>query len=226
VVTDFASIQELTNHGVSVNDKQSAELAINAGTDMDMGSESFIGYLKQSVQEGKVTMATIDAACRRVLEIKYKLGLFTNPYRNFDPEKATRVTLTKENRKTAKEAALKSMVLLENKNNTLPLKKNCKIALIGPFADSKPEMLSMWAFSGNKDSIVSIYMGIKKTDPNVGRVKGTQISDDDYLGIFSGYVYEPEEQTRLVNEALELAKKLRCSGSRIRGNTGDVWRSA
>jgi len=106
VVTDFASIQELTTHGVSVNDKQSAELAINAGTDMDMGSESFVGYLKQSVKEGKVTMATIDAACRRVLEIKYKLGLFTNPYRNFDPEKANRVTLTKENRKTAKEAAL------------------------------------------------------------------------------------------------------------------------
>jgi len=206
VVTDFASIQELTTHGVSVNDKQSAELAINAGTDMDMGSESFVGYLKQSVKEGKVTMATIDAACRRVLEIKYKLGLFTNPYRNFDPEKANRVTLTKENRKTAKEAALKSMVLLENKNNTLPLKKNFKIALIGPFADSKPEMLSMWAFSGNKDSIVSIYMGIKKMNPNVSCVKGTQISDDDYLSSFSGYVYEPEEQTRLVNEALALAK--------------------
>ena len=206
VVTDFASIQELTTHGVSVNDKQSAELAINAGTDMDMGSESFVGYLKQSVKEGKVTMATIDAACRRVLEIKYKLGLFTNPYRNFDPEKANRVTLTKENRKTAKEAALKSMVLLENKNNTLPLKKNFKIALIGPFADSKPEMLSMWAFSGNKDSIVSIYIGIKKMNPNVSCVKGTQISDDDYLSSFSGYVYEPEEQTRLVNEALALAK--------------------
>jgi len=207
VVTDFASIQELTTHGISANDKQSAELAINAGTDMDMASESFVGYLKQSVQEGKVTMATIDAACRRVLEIKYKLGLFTNPYRNFDPDKASRVTLTKENRKTAREAALKSMVLLENKNNTLPLNKNSKIALIGPFADSKAEMFSMWVLKGEVDSVVTIYEGLKKVNPHVSFSTGTQVTDDDFLESFIGAGYDAENQTKLISEALELAKK-------------------
>lgn len=207
VVTDFASIQELTTHGISANDKQSAELAINAGTDMDMASESFVGYLKQSVQEGKVTIATIDAACRRVLEIKYKLGLFTNPYRNFDPNKAARVTLTKENRKIAKEAALKSMVLLENKNNTLPLNKNSKIALIGPFANSKAEMFSMWVLKGEVDSVVTIYDGLKKVNPNVSFATGTQVTDDDFLGSFIGAGYDTVNQTKLISEALELAKK-------------------
>lgn len=207
VVTDFASIQELTTHGVSSSDKQSAELAINAGTDMDMASELFVGYLKQSLKEGKVSMATIDAACRRVLESKYKLGLFTNPYRNFDQEKEARVTLTKENKTTAKEAALQSMVLLENKNNTLPLNKSSKIALIGPFADSKTEMFSMWVLKGDVNSVVTIYEGLKNSNPNVSYAKGTQISDDDYLGSFAGYGYDPEEQKKLINEALELAQK-------------------
>ena len=207
VVTDFASLQELTIHGISKDDKQSAELAINAGTDMDMASELFVGYLKQSIQEGKVTMATIDDACRRVLEAKYKLGLFTNPYRNFDPDKAARVTLTKENRETAKKAALQSIVLLENKNNTLPLNKNSNIALIGPFVNSKPEMFSMWVLKGEVDSVVTIYEGLKKVNPTVTFALGTQITDNEYLGSFSGYGYEPEEQEKLIKEAVELAKK-------------------
>lgn len=207
VVTDFASIQELKTHGVSKDDKQSAELVINAGTDMDMGSESFVGYLKESVKEGKVSTATIDAACRRVLETKYKLGLFTNPYRNFDPDKADRVTLTKENREVAKKAARESMVLLENKNNTLPLNKNSTIALIGPFANSKAEMFSMWVLKGDVDSVVTIYEGIKKVNPKVETVMGTQITDNEYLQSFAGYPYEPEQQEKLIKEAVELAKK-------------------
>lgn len=207
VVTDFASIQELTTHGVSKDDKQSAELAINAGTDMDMASELFVGYLKQSVKEGKVSMATIDAACCRVLETKYKLGLFTNPYKNFDPGKADRVTLTKENKEIAKKAALESMVLLENKNNTLPLKKGSTIALIGPFANNKAEMFSMWVLKGDVDSVVTIYEGIKKVNPKVETVMGTQITDNEYLQSFAGYPYEPEQQEKWIKEAVELAKK-------------------
>lgn len=206
VVTDFASIQELTTHGISKDDKQSAELAVNAGTDMDMGSESFFGYLKQSVKEDTVSTKTIDAACRRVLESKYKLGLFANPYRNFDPNKADSVTLTKENRAIAKKAALESMVLLENKNNTLPLQKNSKIALIGPFANNKAEMFSMWVLKGDVDSVVTIYEGIKKVNPKVETAAGTYITENEYLQSFAGYVYEPEEQKKLINEAVELAK--------------------
>ena len=207
VVTDFASIQELTTHGISKDNKQSAELAINAGTDMDMGSESFVGYLKQSLKEGKVTMATIDAACRRVLEAKYKLGLFTNPYRNFDPGKVEKVTLTVENKKTAKEAAMQAMVLLENKNNTLPLKKNSNIALIGPFANSKSQMFSMWSTTGDEQSVVTIYDGIKKVNPGVSYASGTFISDNEYLGSFTGYEYDALDQKKLIEEAVELAKK-------------------
>ena len=207
VVTDFASIMELTTHGISKDNKQSAELAINAGTDMDMGSESFLGYLKQSAKEGKVSLATIDDACRRVLEAKYKLGLFTNPYRNFDPDNAARVTLTKENREIAKRAALQAMVLLENKNNTLPLVKNSHIALIGPFANSKSQMFSMWSTTGDEQSVVTIYDGIKKVTPSVSYASGTFISDNEYLGSFTGYEYGALDQKKLIEEAVELAKK-------------------
>ena len=207
VVTDYIAIYELMAHGVAPNIKQAAELAINAGTDMDMVSESFIATLKQSVKEGSVSMATVDAACRRVLEAKYKLGLFTNPYRNFDPEKATRVTLTPENKKVAKEAALQSMVLLENKNNTLPLKKNINIALVGPFANNKTEMLSMWSPNGDEGSVVTLYDGIKKINPNVSYAEGTQISNDSLLLGFAGWDFDMKVQKKLVDEAVALAAK-------------------
>jgi beta-glucosidase len=207
VVTDYASIQELTTHGISEDNKHSAEIAINAGTDMDMASESFVGYLKQSLKEGKVTLATIDDACRRVLEGKYKMGLFTNPYRNFDPEKAAKVSLTSENKRIAKESALQAMVLLENKNNTLPLKKNSNIALVGPFANNKIQMFSMWSTTGDEESVVTIYDGVKKVNPSVSYAVGTLISDDEYWSSFSGNSYDALEQKKLIDEAVELVKK-------------------
>lgn len=207
VVTDYIAIYELMAHGVAADIKQAAELAINAGTDMDMVSEAFMATLKQSVKEGKVSMATVDAACRRVLEAKYKMGLFTNPYRNFDPGKATRVTLTPENKKVAKEAALQSMVLLENKSNTLPLKKNINIALVGPFANNKSEMFSMWSPNGDEGSVVTLYDGIKKINPNVNYAEGTQISNDSLLMNFAGWGFDQKEQKKLVDEAVTLAAK-------------------
>ena len=207
VVTDFAAIRELVDHGIAEDYKQASELAINAGTDMDMVSESFIASLKKSVSEGKVSIATIDAACRRVLEAKYKLGLFTNPYRNFDPDKVSKVILTPENRKTAKEAALQSMVLLKNSNKTLPLNKNTKIALIGPFADNKSEMFSMWSPTGDLNSVVTIYEGIKKINSNVSHTNGTQISRDSLLLNFTGWAFDEKEQQKLIDEAVALASK-------------------
>lgn len=207
VVTDYASIQELVPHGVAADYKQAAELVINAGTDMDMASESFVGFLKQSVQEGKVSTITIDNACRRVLEVKYKLGLFSNAYRNFDPDKASRVTLTNENRAVAKTAALKSMVLLENKNNTLPLNKNTKIALVGPFADDKSQMFSMWSPTGDENSVVTIFDGIKRIDANVSCALGTQITDDEFLLNYTGTSFDQVEQQKLIKEAVDFAQK-------------------
>ena len=207
VVTDFNAIGELIMHGVAADYKQAAELSLNAGVDMDMASESMIASLKQSLKEGKVTIAQIDAACRRVLEAKYKLGLFTNPYRNFDPDKAAKVTLTDENKKVAKDAALKSIVLLKNNNNTLPLNKNSNIALIGPFADNKQEMFSMWAFQGDAKSAVTLLEGIKKLNPNVQYSEGTQVSNDTLFNKKNRKFFDDKQQQKLVNEALEIAKK-------------------
>ena len=207
VVTDFNAIQELIAHGVAADYKQAAELALSAGVDMDMASESMIASLKQSLKEGKVTMAQIDQACKRVLEAKYKLGLFTNPYRNFDPEKAAKVTLTDENKAVAKEAALKSVVLLKNTNQTLPINKNSKIALIGPFANNKPEMFSMWAFMGDSKSVVTLLDGIKKQAPEVLFAEGTQVSDDTIFNKKSRKTFDAELQQKMISEAVDAAQK-------------------
>lgn len=206
VVTDFNAIQELIAHGVAADYKQAAELALNAGVDMDMASESMIASLKQLLKEGKVTLAQIDTACKRVLEAKYKLGLFTNPYRNFDPEKAAKVTLTDENKAVSKEAAQRSIVLLKNANQTLPLSKNSKIALIGPFANNKQEMFSMWSFTGDSKSVITILDGIKKQDPAVIYADGTQVSDDTIFNKKSRKTFDAELQLKLINEAIEAAK--------------------
>jgi beta-glucosidase len=206
VVTDFNAIQELINHGIAENYQQAAELALKAGIDMDMVSENMVAGLPKSLKKGKVTMADIDAACRRVLEAKYKLGLFTNPYRNFDVNKAAKVTLTPESKDLAKKAALESMVLLKNRNGVLPLNKNSRIALIGPFASNQQEMFSMWSFSGDTKSVVTILDGIKKQNANVTYAQGSQVSDDSLTNKKLGLTYNKARQQELVNNALDLAK--------------------
>ena len=207
VATDYNAIQELIAHGVAVDYKEAAQLSLIAGVDMDMVSESMIASLKQSLQEGKVTMAQIDLACRRVLEAKYKMGLFTNPYKSYHPDKASQVTLTEENRKVARTAAQKSIVLLENRNNTLPLKKNVRIALIGPFANSQREMFSSWAITGDAKSVVSIYEGLKNRNPEVLFAEGSQVTDDTLFIKKRGGRFDNVQQQQLVKEALEIAQK-------------------
>jgi len=182
-------------------------MALNAGVDMDMASESMIATLKKSLNEGKVTMTQINVACRRVLEAKYKLGLLNKLKRIIDAENISRVTLTPENKKVAKEAALKSIVLLENKNNILPIKKTSSIALIGPFANSQPEMFSTWSFTGDPRSVVTMFDGIKKITNNVIYAQGTQISNDTILNRKLHLSFDPELQKQLVAEALEVANK-------------------
>ncbi|MDQ3278838.1 MAG: beta-glucosidase BglX, partial [Bacteroidota bacterium] len=207
VVTDYNAVQELMPHGVAADYKEAAAMSLKAGVDMDMVSESMIASLKQSLKEGKVALAEIDAACKRVLEAKYKLGLFTNPYRNYAPEKAARVTLTPESKKVAKEATRKSIVLLKNENNVLPLKKNTNIALIGPFANSQSEMFSTWTLKGDLKSVVTIYEGIKKLSSNVTYAEGTQVSDDTLLNRKRRLKFDSAKQHQLVQEALEVAGK-------------------
>ncbi|WP_116789506.1 beta-glucosidase BglX [Flavobacterium psychrotrophum] len=206
VVSDFNGIQELMNHGVAADLKEAAELSLTAGVDMDMVSEALIASLKQSVKDGHVSMDQINAACRRVLEAKYKLGLFTNPYRNYDPAKADLVSLTEENRKVAKDATLRSIVLLKNDKATLPLKKNAKIALIGPFANNQNEMFSSWTLKGDVPSVVTIYEGLKKQNPDITYVQGTQVSGDPGLKL-KGEPFDAALQEELVAAAMNVAKQ-------------------
>ena len=143
LVTDYGAINEMMNHGMG-NQQQVAALALKAGTDMDMCSEAFTATLEKSLLEGKVTMAHIDLACRRVLEAKYKLGLFADPYRYCDKSRRATDIYTQEHRQAARQLATETFVLLKN-DHVLPLRKQGIIALIGPLADSKNNVPGSWA---------------------------------------------------------------------------------
>jgi beta-glucosidase len=156
-------------------------LALKAGLDMDMVGEGFLTTLGKSLEEGIVTLADIDQACRRVLEAKYKLGLFDDPYRYFDETRPEKEILTAENRQAAREVAARSFVLLKNNNQVLPLKKSGTVALIGPLADNKNNMLGTWAPTGNPQLSVPVLEGIKNVagnEVNILYARGSNISDD------------------------------------------------
>lgn len=159
LVTDYASVNEMTVHGLGDLQTVSA-LALKAGTDMEMVSEGFIKTLEKSVKEGKVTEEDIDTACRRVLEAKYKLGLFKDPYRHCDPKRAKKDVYTAENRKIARDVAAETFVLLKNEGNLLPLQKKGKIALIGPLADEAEQMAGMWSPSRAPEKYRSLRQGM------------------------------------------------------------------
>src|SRR6201994_849624 len=139
VVTDYPGINELIPHGLGDLQTVSA-LALKAGIDMDMVAEGFLTTLKKSLQEGKVTQQDIDLACRRILEAKYKLGLFTDPYKYCNEQRAATEIFTAANRQEARKIAADCFVLLKNQGNVLPLKKGGTIALVGPLADNKGKM--------------------------------------------------------------------------------------
>jgi beta-glucosidase len=161
VVTDYTAVMELVEHGVGKDMKEVSTLALNAGIDMDMVSEGFLLNAKQLVKEGKVTLKTIDDACRRILEAKYKLGLFDDPYLYCNDFRAKNEILTPENLKAARIAAEQSMVLLKNENQLLPLGLSKNIAVIGPLADNKNEMIGTWANPTSPENSISILTGIK-----------------------------------------------------------------
>ena len=143
VVTDYGSIGEMTNHGLGDLQNCSA-MALKAGTDMDMCTQGFVKTLEQLLAEGKVTTADIDMACRRILEAKYKLGLFKDPYKYLDASRRKRDIFTAQNRAIARKVATESFVLLKNEGQLLPLQKKGKIALIGPLANTRANMAGTW----------------------------------------------------------------------------------
>jgi beta-glucosidase len=180
VVSDYTSVNEMIDHGLGDLQTVSA-LSLNAGLDMDMVGEGFLTTLKKSLDEGKVKMADIDKACRRVLEAKYKLGLFDDPYRYFDDKRPASDILSEENRSLAREAAVKSFVLLKNEQQVLPLQKMGTIALIGPLSNDRNNMLGTWAPTGDPQLSVPVLEGMMNVAGNQVKIlnaRGANISDD------------------------------------------------
>ena len=182
VVTDYTAINEMMFHGLGDLPQVSA-LALKAGVDMDMMGLGFLNTLKKSLAEGKVTIQDIDTACRRILEAKYKLGLFSDPFKYVKEDRFKNEILTAEHLQFAREIASRSMVLLKNSQQVLPLKKSGKIALVGPLADSAADLLGCWS-TGEVSKTVSVLQGIKQavgTGAEVIYAKGANITDDPYL---------------------------------------------
>ena len=176
VVTDYTSMNEMVNHGVVANDQEAGELSMNAGVDMDMQGSVYQRFLKKSLEEGKVTQAQIDEAVRRVLRLKFELGLFEDPYKycNADREKAT--LFSRANQVAALEMARASIVLLKNEKQALPLKRRQSIALIGPLADNKSELMGNWNGAGNADDCKSLLAGL--ITPVYNMVAGKQVLEE------------------------------------------------
>jgi beta-glucosidase len=214
IVTDYTAISEMINHGMG-DDKKVAELALKAGVDMDMVSEELLKYAGQLVKQGKVSVKTIDDACRRILEAKYKLGLFDDPYRYCNDERAKTELMSDANLQAAREVAVRSFVLLKNDNHVLPLQKSGTIALVGPLADSKRNMLGTWSVSGDPEKSVTILQGIKNVvgnNVNILFAKGANISDDSEfikrVNVFGEEItVDKKSPEEMINEAVETANK-------------------
>lgn len=180
IVTDYTGINEMVDHGIGDLPTVSAR-ALMAGIDMDMVGESILNFSAKSLKEGKVTMAQIDAACRRILEAKYKLGLFDDPYRYCDGNRAKTEIFTDASRKEARSIAAQSFVLLKNQNNILPLKKGGTIAVVGPLADNKENMPGTWSVAANFSKAISVLTGIKEVAGSGAKIiyaKGSNLDAD------------------------------------------------
>ena len=214
VVTDYTAINEMIDHGLGDLPTVSA-LALNAGIDMDMVGEGFLTTLKKSLQEKKVTQKQIDDACRRILEAKYKLGLFDDPYRYCDEKRATSEIFTDSNRKAAREIAADCFVLLKNQNNVLPLKKSGTIALIGPLADAKENMPGTWSVAADFSKAISVLQGLNETVGNKAKLlyaKGSFLDDDSVFeqraGMFGkSFSRDGRTKEQLLQEALNIASQ-------------------
>lgn len=183
VVTDYASIHEMTTHGVGDLASSSAR-ALRAGTDMDMVAKGFIGTLEQSLANGQVSMADINQACRRVLEAKYKLGLFKDPYKYVRVKNRNQYVYTAANRKAARDLAAETFVLLKNENQFLPLKKQGKIALIGPLANDRANLCGTWCVTMAPERYSTLKESMERALKGKAQLlyaQGCNIASDDAL---------------------------------------------
>jgi beta-glucosidase len=211
VVTDYTSLNEMINHGLGDLQKVS-QLALKAGIDMDMVGEGYLNILKKSVEEGKVSEAEITEACRRILDSKEALGLFEDPFRYCDADRAKREIMSAEFRAFARSVASQSFVLLKNERDILPLSKKGKIAVIGPLADSRRNMLGTWSVSGDHDKAVTVLEGIQSMVEGKAEIiyaKGANISDDPvFAKKVNVFGKEIDIDARSSDELLEEAVKV------------------
>lgn len=213
VVTDYESIYEMAKHGVA-RGANAAALALKAGTDMDMSSHSFLDNLETAVKEGKVSIDEIDTAVRRVLEAKYKLGLFDNPYKYIDPSREKTEIYTEDNRKAAREIAAKTFVLLKNEGKVLPLQKRGKIALVGPMADNQRDLPGTWSMMAQPSKYKTLLQGFKDAVGNNAEIlyaKGCNFYGDKrvekWFSPYNASVMDDRTEDELIEEALKVARE-------------------
>ncbi len=212
LVTDYASIAEILQHGTAANLKDASAQSLLAGTDMDMCAQGFIGTLEQSLKEGRVTEADIDQACRRVLEAKYKLGLFADPYRYCNKKRATRDVFTNEHRQVARDIAAETFVLLKNEDGLLPLKKQGKIALIGPLADTRANLAGTWCVAYTPEKYSTLREAMSRAvqgKADLLYAQGCNITSSEALqkaGEF-GKTIPRVDDTAAMDEAMRIARE-------------------
>ena len=213
VVTDYTAISEMINHGMGDLQTVSA-LALQAGTDMDMVADGFTGTLEKSLNEGKVTLADIDKACRRILEAKYKLGLFDDPYRYLDSKRAKKEVYTDEHRAAARKLATETFVLLQNKDNVLPLKRTGKIALVGPLANTRANMPGTWSVAAASDRYSTLVEAMRRAVGDKAEVmcaKGCNVCYDAELEknstMFGREMRDERPVDVMRDEAVRIAKQ-------------------
>lgn len=214
VVTDYTGINEMVDHGMGDLQQVSA-LALKAGVDMDMVGEGFLTTLKKSLSEGKVTQAEIDLAAKRILEAKYDLGLFDNPYKHGDVKLAAKEVYNMENRNIARSAAAQSMVLMKNENQVLPLKKSGTVAVIGPLVNNSMNMPGTWSVASKHANAINLMQGLQANygkDVKFLSAKGANIDYDAKLeDIYAAHGKKTDRDNRskeaLLKEAVEVASK-------------------
>jgi len=213
VVTDYTAISEMINHGMGDLQTVSA-LALNAGTDMDMVADGFLGTLEKSLGEGKVTMQDIDKACRRILEAKYKLGLFDDPYRYLDAKRAKKDIYTDEHRAAARKLATETFVLLQNKEGLLPLQRTGKIALVGPLANTRANMPGTWSVAAASDRYSTLLEAMRRAVGDKAQVmyaKGCNVCYDAELEknstMFGREMRDERPVDVMRDEAVRIAKE-------------------
>lgn len=214
IVTDYTGINEMIDHGMGDLQTVSA-LALKAGIDMDMVGEGFLTTLKKSLSEGKVTEAEITEATRRILEAKYDLGLFDDPYKYGDAKWASQEVFSQKNKDIARKVAANSMVLMKNDNNVLPLKKSGTVAVIGPIADNEVNMTGTWSVAAKHNLSSSLFKGLKETfgkEVNFIYAKGSNLFDDSVMedkATMFGKSAGRDNRTKetILKEAVEVAKK-------------------